>query len=336
MNLRQLLIFGACSVLAVPSSGFAAWSCGIDHSLLPQVYSLDVVEGQLEAFVGPVRHTPDWQTRTGTAVVLSDDGDWTVRPNAELPDRRKSVDAEPCMNPPADEEWLRTNKERLLRHPDFEQRIDVCAAGSGKRWGAISFYGGEGSWGVGGIVEQNTKTGATRYYRSRPLIDYSTSHLEYFGDRLWIGTASYGECGTGVGVGVLSAYFANDDMYADRVMGNCGFLVSDMLVHSDSLWIATEMGLGKVSKTNDRFNKFKWTNYVPTGDENEPMRVVTCNELYEELFRSVALAAAPPNDSGHPYGQLWNRISRLRPNFAWQYIRKLNGLAPLRDDEQAE
>ena len=327
------MVSGAFLTLAAPTQSVAAWSCGIDDSLLPQVYALEVVDGQLYAFVGPVERTDDWSKRTASAALLGADGVWTIRPNVEIPSTRESVAAKSCMNPPADEDWLRANKDRLLLYPDFEQSIGVCATGAGKRWGGISFYGGEGSWGAGGIVEQNIETGATRYYRPRPLYDYSTSHLEYFGRRLWIGTAWHGECGTSVGTGVLSAYFANDNLYADRVTDNCGFLVSDMLVHSDSLWIATEMGLSKVSRTSDRFKEFEWTNYVPTGDEKAPMREVSCGELYEELFQSADLASAPPNDSGQPYEQLWHRISKLRPNFAWQYVRKINGLEPPPDGE---
>ncbi len=325
MNSKLLILIGSIALLTAPSAGLAAWSCGIDSSLLPHVYSLDVVDGQLRAFVGQEAQ-----------VILGEDGEWTVRPSAEVPNRRDSVYAEPCMDPALDEDWLRTNKERVLKSPDFEQRIGVCTTGSGKRWGGISFYGGEGSWGVGGIVEENVATGAVRYYRPSALLDYSTSHLEYFGGRLWIGTAGYGECGTYVGIGLLSAYFANDRLYADWVFDNCGFLVSDMLVHSDALWIATEMGLSKVTRSKDRFKKFDWINFVPTADENEPMRVASCDELYEELFQSTDLASAPPNDSGHPYDQLWNRVSRLRPNFAWQYVRKLNGLEPRADGEHEE
>ena len=336
MNLRQFFVLGTCAALAVPSPGFAGWTCGIDASLLPQVYALDVIDGRMEAYVGPSRRTTDSRTAFGNALVLGDNGDWTIRNDAELKRRHDSINAESCMNPPADEEWRRINKERLLRSPDFEQRIGICANGPGKRWGGISFYGGEGSWGVGGIVEQNSTTGTTRYYRPPPLVHYSTSHLEYFGDRLWIGTASYGECGTGVGVGVLSAYFANDTLYADRAMDSCGFLVSDMVAHAGSLWISTEMGLSKVSKSNDRYKPFQWTNYVPTGDNQNPMREVSCDELYDELFQSAALASAPPNDSGHPYELLWHRISKLRPNYAWQYVRRLNGVAPLADGEQSE
>ncbi len=143
-----------------------------------------------------------------------------------------------------------------------------------------------------------------------------------------------------MGIGVLSGYFSEDRLYADWTMGagTCGFLVSDMLVHADSLWIANELGLSRVrlSGSSARFRRFAWTNYVPSGNPGNPMREVTCDELYEELFQSPELAAGPPNDEGHPYGVLWSRISELRPHFAWQYVRKLNGLEPARDKGEAE
>ena len=335
MEMRKLIILGAPLAMMIPTTGLAGWLCGIDDSLLPAVHELDVVEGSLNVFVGPVRREEDW-SRTAHLVVHGNNGDWTLQSETTLLANTHPVAAEPCMNPPADEKWLQANKQRLDQNPAFEQETKACADGPGKRWGGISFYGGEGSWGVGGIVEQNEKTGATRYYRPSALAGYSTSHLAYYGDRLWIGTASYGECGPGIGIGVLSGEFANDQLYAGWAMESCGFIVSDMLVHDSSLWIATEMGLSKVSKSGDRYKPFSWTNFIPTGDDESPMREVTCDELYTELFRSTDLASAQPNDDGHPYGVLWDRISKLRPSFAWQYVRRLNGLEPPPEGEKAK
>ena len=340
MNLRRLILVCVGALLGAPSQGVAGWSCGIDNSLLPQVYALDVVDGRLQAYIGPVERADDGSGNVAAAVAVDNNGNWTVQSSAQLPVRQASVYSETCMDPPPDEEWLKANRPWSLGNSNFEQRIGVCATGSGKRWGGISFYGGEGSGGVGGIVEEDIETGHIRYYRPVKLLDLSTSHLAYFGDNLWIGTAWYGECGTGMGVGMLSGFFANDELYADWTVGagTCGFLVSDMVVHSDSLWIATELGLSKVSLSGSKFvyKKFEWTNYVPTGDAENPMREITCDELYEELFQSQELAAAPPNDDGTPYAVLWGRISELRPNFAWQYVQKLNGLEPPRENEKLE
>ncbi len=322
---RDLLTAGAILTLAIPTSGFAGFVCGIDGSLLPSIHKLDVDNGRLNAFVGPVTLEED-RSRTASLLVRDDNGDWRFQSRAKLPAATGSWSADQCMTPPPDQQWTEANKDRIRENPDFNQEVRVCVDGHGRRWGGISFYGGEGSWGVGGIVEEDTKTGATRYYRPRTLIDYSTSHLEFFGDRLWIGTAWYGECGVGVGVGVLSGEFANDELYPSWVMETCGFIVSDMVVHDDSLWIATEMGLSRVSKSGDRYKPFTWKNYVPTGNSENPMREITCDQLYAELFQSSDLASATPNDSGHPYGVLWHRVSKLRPNFAWQYVRRLNGL----------
>lgn len=65
-------------------------------------------------------------------------------------------------------------------------------------------------------------------------------------------------------------------------------------------------------------------------------RCIRAFELYEELFQSQELAAAPPNDDGPPYAVLWGRISELRPNFAWRYVQKLNGLEPPREKEKSD
>lgn len=333
MTLYRLLQICVVVCGGLPGLAVAGWSCGIDATLLPQVYALDVIDDQLVAYVGPIERNEGARGASATVVTRDAQGNWAVQPRSQVPTRPDSVSSDACMDPPPDEEWLRAN--RPWWDPEnhyFQQKIGVCATGAGKRWGGISFYGGEGYGGVGGIVEKDIETGSIRYYRPLKLLDLSTSHLAYFGDNLWIGTAWYGECGTGIGVGVLSAFFANNEMYADWTLGagTCGFQVADMVVHSDALWIATELGLSKVSLSGSRYHyeKFVWTNYVPTGDAARPMREVTCDQLYEELFQSEELATAPANDDGPPYAVLWSRISELRPNFAWQYVRKLNGLNP--------
>ena len=325
----------------MPSDAVAGWSCGIDHSLLPQVYALDVIDDRLIAYVGPLESGDNVGDGGATVVAIDAQRTWTVQPRSQIPIRRDSQSSEACMDPPPDEEWLRANRPGWdPENQYFEQKIGVCATGAGKRWGGISFYGGEGYGGVGGIVEEDIRSGLFRYYRPSMLLDLSTSHLEYFGEHLWIGTSWYGECGTGVGVGVLSAFFDNDEMYADWTLGagTCGFQVSDMVVYADALWIATELGLSKVSLSGSkyRYKKFTWTNYVPTGGVDNPMREVTCDVLYEELFQSEELASAPPNDDGPPYAVLWGRISKLRPNFAWQYVQKLNGLKPPKEERNSE
>ncbi len=330
MMLKKLLLVGAYAALSVSNTVSAGWTCGIDSSLLPGVLALDVVDGQLTTYVGPYRGYPESGTTIANVIALDENGDWEVRENAELP----GGNTQSCMNPPPDVGLQNRFNDIWEPESGFEQYVSVCVDGPGKRWGGISFYSGEGSWGVGGIVEQNTTTGATRYYRPGPLADSSVSHLEYFGNRLWIGTEYFGECGEGVAVGTLAAYFANDTLYADRPMEACGFMVSGMVVHSDALWISTEMGLSKVTKSGDRYKPFNWTNYVPTGDDLNPIREISCNTLYTELFQSPELAAAPPNDSGHPYEVLWDRISKLRPHFAWQFVRRLNGLEPQSNSDE--
>ena len=328
MSMKTKLLLGAAIVVFTPVAALAGWSCGIDASLLPHVYAMQVRDGHLEAYVGPLEPGENARALVGSAVRLEQDGEWSSQPGVNLPNKYDSATGKSCMEPPQDTEWLQAYKPAAINNPYFEQNVSVCTSGPGKRWGGISFYGGEGYWGLGGIVEEDLASGTTRIFRDHWLSDVSTSHLAYFGEHLWIGTASQGECGTGIGVGVVFGYFANDTFYVAPDRNTCGFAVSDMLVHSDALWIATEMGLSKATESEERFTKFDWTHYVPTGDADNPMRETTCSELYEDVLRSPELAAAPPNDSGYPYGVLWGRISTLRPNFAWQYVRKLNGLTP--------
>ena len=133
-------------VSLLPNAGMAAWSCGIDHSLLPHVYALRVVDGQLNAFVGPFTRE-DSQTQTAQRVALDGNGQWSNHSRAELPQADKSGFVGVCLNPPPDETWREANRDKLKRFPDFNQSVGACASGAGKRWGGLAFYGGEGSWG---------------------------------------------------------------------------------------------------------------------------------------------------------------------------------------------
>ena len=335
-NMKTRLLSVALIILLSPVVALAGWSCGIDASLLPHVYAIEVRDGHLEAYVGPLERGDNARVSVGSAIRLEQDGEWSSRSRMNLPDRSDSAAGQSCMEPRQDTEWLQAHRPAALNNPYFEQNVSVCTSAAGKRWGGISFYGGEGYWGLGGIVEEDLASGDFRVFRDHSLNDVSASHLAYFGEHLWVGTVRHGECGSGIGVGVVFGYFANDTFYAVPDRNTCGFAVSDMLVHEDALWIATEMGLSKATKSKERFTNFDWTHYVPTGNASRPMRETSCEDLYGEVLRSPELAAASPNDDGHPYGVLWGRISTLRPGFAWQYVRKLNELAPQPDPENSE
>lgn len=153
MRLHRLLIVCALAWLGLPSQAVAGWSCGIDESLLPQIYALEVIDDRLVAYVGPIESGSDGNGAGATVIAIDEQGTWTAQPRSQIPTRQDSVSSEACVDPPPDEEWLRAN--RPWWDPEnhyFEQEIGVCATGVGKRWGGISFYGGEGYGGVGGIL----------------------------------------------------------------------------------------------------------------------------------------------------------------------------------------
>ena len=107
------------------------------------------------------------------------------------------------MTPPADTDWI--SKRYPTRDAEkFSNEFDACATIGTNLWAGTSFYSGEGYWGTGALVRKDVNTGDYKYIHDEDLERYSTSHMTYFSDQLWIGTTRHLECG-GIeqGYGVL-------------------------------------------------------------------------------------------------------------------------------------
>lgn len=108
MKLGRLPLFGVAICFGLPGKAAAGWSCGIDETLLPQVYALEVIDDRLTAYVGPIEAIAG---REGATVVgVNAQGNWIVQPRSQLPTRRDSLSSKACMDPPPDKEWLRANR----------------------------------------------------------------------------------------------------------------------------------------------------------------------------------------------------------------------------------
>ena len=310
------------ALLTLSTQASAAFSCGIDGGL-PSVAALYVQEGQLRAIVGPVYFVPDRGEFAGKQLALNNDGVWELLDDGVVPSKEEPLYSAECLEAPVDEEWIVDYRGIPELGKNFQQRIGACTSDGESEWGGISFYGAEGSWGVGGLVRKDIASGRISYHRPSQLTHVSISHIAAFAGNIWIGTAHFGECG-GQSVASGVRRFRPDYKItgALSVPEICGFSVNDFVEHDDALWVATELGIAKLQKTD---KAHEWQNYVPDLETRELMRPVSCDELYDEILRSDELAEANATDDGAAFDAFWRLLSQLRPRFISQHLRKLHG-----------
>lgn len=331
---RPLLI-SILMAYACPAN--AGWPCSIDHAY-PEVSSLSVEDGKLVAILGT--HFFDrkkeievngktYEVFVHPRLVMLANGSWE---KAGVVDRTEdwSDRGGQCIDAPRDPEaasrWINSNSPTGRAQDDwFDQRVLSCASDGAYKWGGISFYGGEGGWGVGGLVKQNISTGEVEFVRPNKLIGDSTGPLAYFAGELWFGQTWFGECAgppSGTGLKMLSFHQYSKSYRVEEVPDVCGFAIRDFQEHDGALWVATELGLSRLTENNG----LHWANYVPDLDDPALMRPVECDALYAELLSSREFAETEGFDIGNAFDVFWDRLSELRPGFVQQYLRELHGM----------
>jgi len=332
MQIRSTIALAVTLFGSVPAA-HAGWPCSIAHAY-PEVSELRVENGELVAILGTYfAQTKDRGSAKRPQYLIehprlskSAGGKWEKDGVSGPPDWWHGA-REQCIDAPSDEQaaWKAAHGELPFSkgsHDWFNQHISSCASDGDSLWGGISFYDGEGGWGVGGLVRQDIETGTVEFVRPRQLIDGSTGPLAYFADNLWMGDTWSGECaGPPSGEGLKRLKQFTDSYGVEEVPEVCGFAVRDFQELNGALWVATELGLSKLTDDGGPI----WTNFVPDLNHRDLMRQVTCDALYEELLKSTRLANTTGFDIGNAFDVFWERVSTLRPDFARRYLRKLHG-----------
>ena len=331
-TIRRVFVLACISFFA--TSVHAGYSCDINGGF-PQVFGLSVVDGQLRAIVGPI-DSSSYGSISAVQLGLTRDGTWERLNDGSFPMRHDGTYAEQCLEAPVDEGWIK-DFERESDSRYYNQHIGACARDDKYEWGGISFNGGEGSWGMGGLVSKDLETGAIRYHWIPQLERYSASHIAAFGGHIWIGTAHYDDCSDKAVAGGIMRYGPQSrHNIAFKVPEVCGFAVNDFVVHDEVLWVATELGIAKLddqtelrrAELDDATVQLNWQNFIPDLLAPELMRAVDCDDLYEELLNSDRMAYGHPTEVGYPFEAFWRQLSRLRPEFTSRYLRKLHGHKP--------
>lgn len=308
----------------VAHSTYAATSCSMHHAY-PGVVDLNVVDGQLVATLGQY-FVPESPSDQGPIqLVLNKQNTWRRSSTRSSAPGRYADRCDERMQPPLDIDWLKQYGHNPDPNSGFNQEIEVCTSHDRFSWGGISFYSGEDSWGVGGIVRKSLTTGEYVYYRPYILREYSVSEIQYFDKQLWLGTTHNGECAglqNGYGLQRFNLLDQNSYGFADDVPEVCGFAVRKFVVFDGDLWVASDLGLARSRRAKD--GKLMWQNYVPDSENEYTMRPVECPDLYEELLHSSRIVMEDPLHMGFAFDDFWYRLSQLRREFVASYLRKLH------------
>ncbi len=331
----------AILTISIPSMTWAGWPCSIDHGY-PEVSDIAVTEQGVVLLLGSYFHNYQQSDREPVQLI-STGGEWQrLEKPVVMPATTRNADCPVKSKIPTGQELADWYWRGAPRSPDsnFGQELVGCVEFGDETWSGTSWYGGEGSWGVGGLIGYNASTHQTDGRYLWGLNEYSVSHLELFDEQLWIGTTYRGECGgpaPGFGItryplvkGKPFPYEVVDPTITIPPRGTqawdepriCGFAARDMLIIDGDLWVATELGLSVVQLEE---GELVFHNYVPDLTSDSLMREVSCDELYTELLESPRSITDEGFDLGVMFDRFWARLSKHRGEYTRRHLRRLHG-----------
>lgn len=332
----SLSFFGL--ILFWTASASAGWPCSIDHAY-PEVSSLDVEDGKLVATLGThffsrkekveisgkahEIYVPEFPRLTMSSAGAWERLDVVNRVDDWYGPGKQCIETTP--DPHAAKEFRQTPYVGESEYDWYNESIQSCASDGEYNWGGITFYDSEGGWGAGGLVRQHLETGEIEYIRLRDLLSMSTGPLVYFAGQLWFGQTFFAECGgppSGTGLKHLFFHEHSGSYRMQEVPEVCGFAIRDFEEFEGALWVATELGLSRLSEKDG----LHWTNFVPDLSDPSLMREVQCDNLYAELLSSKTFAETEGFDLGYAFDDFWERLSEHRPEFVRRHLRKLHGV----------
>ncbi|HPA27957.1 MAG TPA: hypothetical protein PK747_06455 [Acidobacteriota bacterium] len=207
---------------------------------------------------------------------------------------------------------------------DFDWCVEQCVSSIYRNgdtiWFGIGFYDGEGLTGVGGFGRYDIKTKRMEIKRPELILDSSISPIVFDGESLWFGTYYSYEClGTPPSKGIVRYNWKTGEIesFKGKADGPCGFLIRDFLRQGKYLWVATDLGLSRWD-----FENRKWDHFLPTLDENQPMKSTSCEALYSDLLKSLPQKDDPDacNNFGTYYTQLTHELEKFRPEFLRTFL----------------
>lgn len=202
----------------------------------------------------------------------------------------------------------------------FEQKVSVCTEHDGAVYFGISFYQGEGSWGIGGIGRYYPQTREVQIKRPRLLRNSSINQIVHDGHSLWLGTTGHYECiGLPATEGLVRFQWETGGIETRTSRynrGPCGFVVHGFISNDQEFWVATDLGVSMFKRHGPTGRE--WKHFVPDLNASPVMRETTCEALYTELLDSLPSKSNGVDDP--PYSLLFQNLVKFRPDFLEQYM----------------
>jgi|GEM_PF-3218195 len=200
---------------------------------------------------------------------------------------------------------------------DFEHATPTiaCSRDGETVYGGISFYDGEGVSGRGALLRLAAR-GEVERRRPPEVEGRSVSGLAVRNGMLWFGTTRHEECtGNLFGHGLVRYEWNTGTTvtYEGSDGGPLGFVVNDLLLDGDVLWVATDLGISRLQIATNL-----WRHWAAEGSGDKViMEETSPEELYRHLLDTVPKSALMTDSYEN---QLVEALARFRPRFLQRYL----------------
>jgi len=263
----------------------AGYGCPVYFRMLPWVERLRVEN----ATVVPVGVSPDW----GGSRWAESRGCASMIPMVALT-KEEVAQLRPDLAAILDPDYQRFEAE-------FNQGAVACQTHNEFVYFGLSFYGGEGYFGVGGLGRYNPGTKTLEIRRPTLLRDVAIAHLAHDGDALWVATMYEGEGFSDPVYGLVRYDWEQDTLthYVGTNAGPCGFWINDLHYQDGTLWVATDLGVSKYTKATGQ-----WDHFVMSNDATRELTRTRCDALYKHLLNTLPDTPMDPRDGACPLDSL--------------------------------
>lgn len=143
------------------------------------------------------------------------------------------------------------------------------------------------------------------------------------GASLWLGVSERRGCGLHPGGLVRHDWRRNAaHVFRGTDAGPCGFLVLDLLLRDDTLWVATDLGVSRLRLAPEDWDE--WTHYSLSSD-GSALEETACGSL----LAVVAEAAAAPGGE-----ELGHWLAEFRPRFVKRLRLGMRPASPRRQEAE--
>lgn len=308
---------------------FAASSC-YDEEKYPNIIQIIEGENGLEFVAAGINNNKN--SKNLPIIKLTNDTSWDTR-TWKL-NKKGICKTYKCLNKPKcniNIPSIKLSIDEALNFRSFryvpgsiDQTISACTQNGDDIYFGISFYAGEGTSGVGGIGLYNIKTKDVEIRRLPIISGSSVTNIAFDGKVLWISTAHHYECsGTPPADGLILYNWDKKIIqdFEDINNGLCGFVIHDIHITNESIWIASDLGLSQTYRTkqSDGFDwEGGWRHYIPQVDKKEVMKKVWCKDLYSDLLNSLPNNDNPTGPSS--YDQLFENMAEFKSYELMKYV----------------